>query len=456
MSYKGIGIYSDSSCEYLDLSCVVFKGSDDSDIWSHEVIASERVPYDEEQRERMLSAYNMSGLELIQLHIDFGHMIGTEVNEFIEKHNLTGVQFVSSHGHTIFHKPGDSMTFQIGDGETIASHLTCLVITNFRTKDIALHGQGGSIMRVGEAHLFGEYNVFIDLAGFCFLSTENVSFAICPCNLLLHYLCDFKDCDIGQDNVGDLAKTGSVNKEFLDALNQVEYFSNDPPKLIDVDWFYTDIVPIINKFEHISDKDLLRTAIEHITQQISIAIKNFTESNDNDLVRVEKTALINGVGTDNAYLMEQMREKLDQYSLNLTIVDVDNNTRIYKECIITAFIGLRSLLNLQNIDDAVTGADIPHISGSIHLPPSGIPTALFDTDQYAFSIQRRRTSSAKQLQLPAASMKSMENPLSLKTALQHRSSWPIERPPELIERIRRAENDMKENPSISFGETEHF
>ena len=48
------------------------------------------------------------------------------------------VEFVAAHGHTVFHQPDEHLTFQLGDGETIASYLGCSFVTNFRS----VHGVG--------------------------------------------------------------------------------------------------------------------------------------------------------------------------------------------------------------------------------------------------------------------------------------------------------------------------
>lgn len=42
------------------------------------------------------------------------------------------VDFVAIHGHTVFHQPDQQLTFQLGDGETLATYLTCPLVANFR------------------------------------------------------------------------------------------------------------------------------------------------------------------------------------------------------------------------------------------------------------------------------------------------------------------------------------
>ena len=45
------------------------------------------------------------------------------------------IDFISSHGHTIFHQPENSFTLQIGDGNEISRLTKTKTINNFRKKN---------------------------------------------------------------------------------------------------------------------------------------------------------------------------------------------------------------------------------------------------------------------------------------------------------------------------------
>ena len=64
------------------------------------------------------------------------------------------VDFISSHGHTIFHQPKNNFTLQIGNGWQIARLTKTKTINNFRKKDISLNGQGAPLVPVGDKYLF--------------------------------------------------------------------------------------------------------------------------------------------------------------------------------------------------------------------------------------------------------------------------------------------------------------
>jgi len=72
---------------------------------------------------RLGTAPALGGLELARLHVDYGHLLGSTVRRFIDESRLDDVNLVASHGHTVFHQPQRQLTFQLGDGETIASYV---------------------------------------------------------------------------------------------------------------------------------------------------------------------------------------------------------------------------------------------------------------------------------------------------------------------------------------------
>ena len=79
--------------------------------------------------------------------------------------------------------------------------------------------------------------------------------------------------------------------------------------------------------------------------------------------------LFTGGGALNKYLMATIKKHLQQQDTNIKVMEcVDKDTVNYKEALIFAFLGLRTLKGLSNIYGSVTGASGNSVSGSIHLP----------------------------------------------------------------------------------------
>ncbi len=247
MSYLGVGVMSGSSTDGLDVCCVEFTGDDDNDIWSYRIIKSQVFPYNPEWRSKLINAPKGSAYDVSKLHVEFGHYIGKTVRTFVEENHLAAVQFVASHGHTVFHQPDHQFTFQIGDGETIASHVNAVVVTNFRNKDVALGGQGAPLVPVGEQHLFGEYNLFLNLGGMVNITIDGKAFDVTPCNLILNYLATKHDSSLEFDPNGEIAHAGTVIKDILREVNSLPYFKKRAPKSIGKEWFEENLLPIYER-----------------------------------------------------------------------------------------------------------------------------------------------------------------------------------------------------------------
>jgi len=127
-TYRCVGVMSGTSLDGLDICCAEFTGDVTSDVWSHRLLTGVTYPYTDAWSERLRTAPTLCGEDLVRLHVDYGHLLGRSVRRFIDESRLDGFNVVSSHGHTVFHQPHRQLTFQLGDGETIASYVRCVVL----------------------------------------------------------------------------------------------------------------------------------------------------------------------------------------------------------------------------------------------------------------------------------------------------------------------------------------
>jgi anhydro-N-acetylmuramic acid kinase len=286
----------------------------------------------------------------------FAHYLGKALADFIEKHQITP-DFVAVHGQTIFHQPEKNFTAQICDGETLVTYLNCPLVLNFRNKDIALGGQGAPLVPLGDKYLFADYRLFLNLGGIANISYQNIGFDIVPCNMVMNDWVRRFLPEKSYDEGGRIAASGNVIPSLLAALNALPYFSDLPPKSLGTEWVEKNVFPLFAIFQP-SLEDGLRTYVQHIALQIAQSIEQ--------LKIQDELLLLTGGGSHNDFLKENIQQLL--LPSRIAIASESVNLIDFKEAIIFAFLGLRTLTGKPNTLPSVTGAKHAAVSGSIHLP----------------------------------------------------------------------------------------
>lgn len=349
-TYKAIGIMSGTSLDGLDIVLCKFSFSK---TWHFEIEHFSTVEYSAEWHKKLESAPILHGLELSLLHKEFGKFIGDSVNEFLKTIG-SKIDLIASHGHTVFHQPDKRLTLQIGDGQEIATATGIKTICDFRSKDIALGGQGAPLVPIGDKLLFSEYDYCLNIGGFANVSfTENenrLAFDICPANIILNYLANKSGHAF--DNNGALGTLGNINSELLQQLNSIEYYHKNYPKSLGKEWLESTFIPILNSSE-ISLHNKLRTVYEHLAIQISSVLNS----------KKQCKTLITGGGAYNKLLMNLIKHKTKSELIipDLKIVE-------YKEALIFALLGILRDINQINCLSSATGAKCDSSTGIIYLP----------------------------------------------------------------------------------------
>lgn len=340
---------SGTSLDGVDIAYCEFEKIRDS--WSYIIIAAETFEYDAFWKSRLKNVENLTAFELCETDINYGHFLGLLCKEFIKKHRIKP-DFVSSHGHTIFHQPIKNITLQIGNGAAIAAESGLTVICDFRSMDVALGGHGAPLVPVGDKILFNNFGTCVNIGGFANISydkdAERIAYDICPANIVLNHYSE--KLGFLFDENGSNARKGKSDLKLLDQLNSIDYYAKHYPKSLAKEW-------VIDTFFKISEnsvlqtEDILSTITRHIAFQIS---KEIDRSNS-------QKALITGGGAFNQYLIELIRG----YSNNEIIIP-DHLTINYKEALIFAFLGVLRFNNEINCLSSVTGASKDNIGGAIY------------------------------------------------------------------------------------------
>lgn len=347
--YTAIGVMSGSSLDGVDLAWCEFRVENGT--WSFDILNAETVPYPPAFGKRLLTVMRGSALELAHLHRDLGKFIGTACAELLKSRS---VDLIASHGHTIFHKPAEGLTTQIGCGASIAALSGMPVVCDFRTKDVALGGHGAPLVPLGEKLLFPGYDAFVNLGGIANIAVHSegrvLGYDIGPCNMALNLLAE--EAGWTFDEGGAIAASGSVIPGLLKELNSVPFYREPPPRSLGREWFEANLRGSIKRNEH-SLPDRMRTLSEHIAQWIA------TELDRNRTVR----ALFTGGGAHNNFLIDRVR------SLSQAKVELPERKIIdFKEALIFALLGVLRLRGETTALASVTGASHDSIGGAIHLP----------------------------------------------------------------------------------------
>ena len=339
--YRVLGVMSGTSLDGLDLAICTFIKKDD---WEFKIEKSTTINYNIYWKSTLENLHTLNKNTIAQTNLDYGTFLGEKINTFLDNEK---VDFIASHGHTIFHQPENNYTLQIGDGETIAKTTGLTTINDFRSLDVSLNGQGAPLVPIGDLHLFKKHTYCINLGGFANISIKNekkiTAFDICPVNIVMNKIC--KKLNIEYDNNGDIAKRGKLIPAMLNQLNQLSFYKKLPPKSLGREWVEEQINPIIKNQK---PEDTLHTFCEHIGQQIGRLLNN-------------ESALFTGGGVFNSYLMTRI-----QHYSKAKIIIPSKEIIEYKEALIFAFLGVLRMRNETNCLQSVTGANRDNCGGIIH------------------------------------------------------------------------------------------
>lgn len=349
---KIIGLMSGTSLDGLDICYAAFH-KDDEGKWQYRVIAAESESYPQELKTKLAECQNMTAQEYALLHSDYGIYLGERTRAFIERNSLTGdlrPDYIASHGSTVFHQPSIRFTAQIGSGAGIAAETGIDTICDFRTTDVALHGQGAPLVPVGDRNLFGDFSYCLNLGGFSNISFEDgrggrTAYDICPVNYVMNHYTRQQGLDYDKD--GDLARSGKVCEPLLESLNALPFYNATGPKSLGREWVEKEIFPLIDSFG-LSLNDILSTWCEHVAVQIGRHA-------------IEGRTLLTGGGALNIYLVERMRA-----CCKSEIVVPDRMTIDFKEALIFAFLGALYVSDEPNCMNTVTGARYSCIGGALY------------------------------------------------------------------------------------------
>ena len=339
---------SGTSLDGLDLVCASFEKKD---VWEFEIIKATTYSYSDHWKNTLAKLHKQNPIKIQKIENEYVHLMARNILDFTK--GLQDIDFVCSPGHTVFHKPEQGITLQIGNTANLSTLINHPVICDFRTQDVALGGQGAPLVPVGDLHLFGSYSACLNLGGFANVSKKGknivTAYDICAVNTVLNKLAGEKGLEY--DFQGSLAKSGNNIQKLLEALEALDFYYKSSPKSLGIEWVVQEIFPIFERFKNETIEDRIHTYTHHIGKQIGKIFSN------NDKV------LISGGGANNKYLISVIKyySRADFTIPKKEIID-------FKEALIFAFLGILRFQQKVNCLSSVTGCSKDHCSGKIFYP----------------------------------------------------------------------------------------
>lgn len=347
--YNVIGLMSGTSLDGLDIAFCKFRKTKGG--WIHAIEKTRTIKYTKAWLDKLSRAHTLSGADLMALDAAYGELLGTVCAEFIAENNLS-VDFIASHGHTIFHQPEHKFTFQLGNGHAIYAVSKIPVVYDFRTLDVALGGQGAPLVPIGDKLLFSTYDVCLNLGGIANLSADvkgkRTAYDICFMNMGLNYLAGKAGKSF--DRNGNWAREGSIDTTLARKLSGVyEGLRTSRPSL-GREMFEKRILPLLDN-KKIPLKDRLCTFTESSAHEVASAILSLKNRPD---------VLCTGGGSFNSFFISRL---LHICGDNAELIIPDEAVVKFKEALVFAFLGLLRVRGEVNSLRSVTGASRSSSSG---------------------------------------------------------------------------------------------
>ena len=324
MKKMAVGIMSGTSLDGIDVVLASIEGSYQTT--QVKMLAYEMFPIEPQLKKKIMDAMRedtCSPALISSLNMELGYAFGHAAKSLVDHMGipLQKIDFVASHGQTIWHINEDDKSFvrsslQLGDGSAIASIMETTVVSNFRNADIAAGGTGAPLVPYVDYLLFTDKvksRSLHNLGGISNMTvlkangTEDdvIAFDTGPANMMI----DRAMMVLYQkpyDAFGEVARSGHIIPAMLYELMNHPYLNQKPPKSTGREVFgdqYTD--QLIKRYKDEKSEDIISTLTHFTAQSI---VKSYQDDVLPHIVLDE--IIFSGGGAYNTYLLELIKEEL--------------------------------------------------------------------------------------------------------------------------------------------------
>jgi len=360
-----LGMISGTSADAIDAALVQLEGR------SMRLLRFASRPYPPETRELIFALMEdrASVRQLSRAHFLVGELFADVAVTLLEGES---VDLIGSHGQTVAHLPYETppSTLQIGEAAIIAERTGALVVSDFRTADLALGGQAAPLVPYFDSWLLRSETV--DRAAINIGGMANVSWVpregsgappvmgwdSGPGNVVSDALAERF---LGQpaDFDGKFSATGRVVPEILAEMLLHPYFAATGPKSTGREDFGRDFFePYLEKAQ---PADLMRTALALTAETLLNSIR--------PLIQGPFEMVVGGGGYHNPVLMQELRERAAGLPLQRLVgFEEFGITADAREACAFALMAHETLHGRPSSIASVTGARRPAVLGKISFP----------------------------------------------------------------------------------------
>ena len=367
-----LGMISGTSADGVDVARVLFPPADREE--RLEILEFDTVPYPPELKSEVLKAAadELTLRQTARLHARLSDFFAEVAAGAVER---KPVALIASHGQTVCHLPESQTTLQLGDGSVIANRTGVVTISDFRTADMALGGQGAPLVPLFDSHLLAHPTVTriaVNLGGIANVTviapqaTSVCAWDTGPANCVSDALCRLRGRGEFDPN-GENAARGMVDESLLARLLDRDYFRRSHPKSTGLEDFgesFARSLPQDLPFEY-----CLRTALALSAQSLVDAV--LMEMPRNGTVEL----VFAGGGTANKTLMSEIAGRLEKSTHSAGIPNPPSRSfrefGVGEECreaAAFAFLGDRTARGLVGSVPSTTGARKAAILGKVSFP----------------------------------------------------------------------------------------
>ena len=382
-----VGLMSGTSADGIDAALVKFGDREGADF---EVVAFETTPYPEDLRQEILrvsDAHTGTVDRVCRLDAVLGEWFARAAEGVISSVGVghQDIAAIGSHGQTVHHLPEVDDRFkiptraslQIGNPSVISERTGIVTVSDFRSRDLAVGGQGAPLIPIVDYLLFRSEElgrVLLNIGG---IANVTVLPARCGNDEVLAFDTGPGNCVIDglvsklipgrnlYDNRGEIAASGKVDSELLSEWMNHPFLELAPPKSTGREMFGGDFVDkIIMNNPSVAAQDLLATATAFTAQTIVESIACFASE-----VEQLNELFVSGGGGQNLTLMRELAKRMP--SIRISVTDELGLAANAKEAVAFALLAHRTLNGLPGNIPSATGASRSVVLGQI-TPTSSI------------------------------------------------------------------------------------